>query len=252
MDNSNILFTKNIKNGSITRVGGITQTIMITTPNFINDLLDVNINNILNNQAFVYNSTNQKWENKVLNLSGLNGVLFDNPQNGDFIKWDPTIEKWVNRPLQFFSANVSGKLNNALFPNTIYGFNVLGALNYTGSPTIDLFERGLIVSQAGILTGFRATRIYLFTARIVLSPSANTSGTVNLSIGSLTGSTFTPLGISTINVNNQAHEIPVSVSATIVELDPQPDGYTVRFSFDGTYTGITPNDTNFTLSIQEL
>jgi hypothetical protein len=183
MDNNNILFTRNTTTNIITAVNTVNGNTMITNTNNLKNLFDVNINNPLNNQALVYNNGTTKWENKTLSFDGssLNDVLLSNPQETDFIKWNPTNGRFINRPLQYFSANVSGKINNALFPNALY-------------------------SQIN----------------------------------------------SVMVISNQAHEISISANFILPAPTTLPDGYTVKLSFSGAYNGITPNDTNFTLSIQEL
>jgi hypothetical protein len=252
MDNNNLLFTRNNTSNITTAVNAVNGNTMITNTNNLSDLFDIVVNNPLNNQVLVYNSGTTKWENKTLSFDGLSDVLISGPQETDFIKWNPTNSRFINRPLQFFSANVSGKINNALFPNTVYGFNVLNLLNYTGTPTINIFENNITVDTNGVLTGFITNRVYLFTARISLIPTSTATGTLYFSIGSLTGSTYTALSASLMSISNQGHEIPISVYYILVAPTTLPDGYTVKLSFSGTYTGITPNDTNFTLSIQEL
>jgi hypothetical protein len=254
MDNNNLLFTRNTTTNIITAVNAVNGNTMISNTNNLKNLFDVNINNPLNNQALVYNSGTTKWENKTLSFDGssLNDLLLSGPQETDFIKWNPTNGRFINRPLQSFSANISGKINDALFPNTLYGFNVLGLSNYIGTPTINIFENNITVNTDGVLTGFITNRVYLFTARLSLIPTSTGAGTLYLTIGSLTGSAYSASTVSLLSISNQTHEISVSVNFILPAPTTLPDGYTVKLSFSGAYTGITPNDTNFTLSIQEL
>ena len=251
MDNNNILFTKNATTGAITAVGGINGNTIISTPNKLSTLGDTSIVSPATGQGLIYNSTNQKWENKNLNLSSLNDCNFSSPQSGDFIKWDGTTSKFINRQLQYANLNITGKINNSLFPS-ILGVPLIAVDNYTSTTAYDTFENGLSFNQTnGLILGMVLNRTYLITAKINLSPTGTSGGSMSLLIGLQTGGAYTSGSSSTYYFNNSNSQLCASVSH-IVNLTTSPDGIMVKIVYNQTYVGITPDDCNVVITIREL
>jgi hypothetical protein len=256
MDNNNILFTKNATTGQMTAVGAINSNTMITTPNRLSGLSDTNIVSPATNQGLLYNSTTGKWENKNFLLSGLNDCNFTTPTNSDFIKYDPFTAKFVNRPLQYASCNITGKLNDALFPNgSPPGTSILDITNiFTSITTNDIYENGLTINQTnGLIQGIVGTRTYLITAKINLSPTLIAGGGLYLFIGTQTGVAFTSGTSSACFFNTSSSQLPASLSYIYsAPGSGLPDGISIRLFLNTGYTGITPDDCSINIVMREL
>lgn len=74
----------------------------------MSDLTDVDLKNLANGQALVYNGTTAKWENVALsipaNLDDLTDVIITSAASGQYLKWDGS--KWVNSTISY--SDISG------------------------------------------------------------------------------------------------------------------------------------------------
>lgn len=74
----------------------------------MSDLTDVDLKNLANGQALVYNGTTAKWENVALsipaNLDDLADVTITTVASGQYLKWDGS--KWVNSAISY--SDISG------------------------------------------------------------------------------------------------------------------------------------------------
>lgn len=74
----------------------------------MSDLTDVDLKNLANGQALVYNGTTAKWENVALsipaNLDDLTDVTITSAASGQYLKWDGS--KWVNSAISY--SDISG------------------------------------------------------------------------------------------------------------------------------------------------
>ena len=74
----------------------------------MSDLTDVDLKNLANGQALVYNGTIAKWENVALsipaNLDDLTDVTITSAASGQYLKWDGS--KWVNSAISY--SDISG------------------------------------------------------------------------------------------------------------------------------------------------
>lgn len=69
----------------------------------MSDLTDVDLKNLADGQALIYNGTTSKWENKALsipaNLDDLADVTITTAASGQFLKWNGTA--WVNAAIDY-------------------------------------------------------------------------------------------------------------------------------------------------------
>lgn len=74
----------------------------------LSDLTDIDLENLANGQALVYNSVTAKWENVSLsipaNLDDLADVTITTAASGQYLKWDGS--KWVNSAISY--SDISG------------------------------------------------------------------------------------------------------------------------------------------------
>jgi len=255
MDNSNILFAKNSTTGTITSVNAINGNTIITSPNFISSLDDVSISSNTTNQTLVYNSTTGKWGNQFLTFAGLSDCNFTNPQNNQFIKYDTATSKFINRELYYCYINYSGKIKDSLFPTSTYQ-NLLKTSTYTSLSNQNQTTNGITVNNIdGYFTGLQSNLTYSITVKINMNPSSISAGNLTITINGTNnlGSWGIILsgGTSSLAFNNQVHTM--NISNCIVKLTTTSyTYYTVQLFYNGSYIGLTPDDFNMTLTIQEL
>ena len=84
----------------VEKLDDIANAISSGAPDNLSDLGDVNISSPTSNQALVYNSETQKWENGEVSTVGsiddLDDVTITNPQVGEALVYNPTTQKWEN------------------------------------------------------------------------------------------------------------------------------------------------------------
>ena len=254
MDNSNILFAKNSTTGTITSVNAINGNTIITTPNFIRNLDDVSITSNTTNQSLVYNATTGKWANQFLTLAGLSDCNISNPQNNQYIKYDPSTSKFINRALNYCYINYSGKIKDSLFPTSSYQ-NLLKTSTYTSLSNQNQTANGITVNNTdGYFTGLQPYIYYLINVKINMNPTSLSAANLTIIVcGSNTLGTWSVLtnGTSILSFNNQVHTMNISNNVVYTSTTPYTY-YTVQLFYGGSYTGITADDFNMTLTVQEL
>jgi hypothetical protein len=88
----------NLINNTLYRFNGTAYVLIIDAAEIqsINDIPDVALDTLVNDQALVYNSATEKWENKAIprTVTALTDTTIDNAQTGQVLTWNGTA--WVN------------------------------------------------------------------------------------------------------------------------------------------------------------
>jgi hypothetical protein len=244
-----ILWTKN-ENGTLDRVLGISNNVLLTTNKNLSQLSDVNTTGISNQKALIYDSATQKWVSGGQSFTQLSDVLINesilNASNS--IKWSPALVKWTNRDLGYAIATISGQIKDSNWVAQDVNFNLLNPSNYeTGTFEISSFVNNLLnidtttnFNIAGLINGANYRIECNFNFYYSVGNGLMTLVIQNQSLGQI-GFTLVPQSTSKIAVSSQTLAVN-NISAVFFQ---------ARASF-GTFTGLTPKNVNITISVIEM
>jgi hypothetical protein len=252
MDTNNILFCKDLNSGQITSISGINNGVIWNNPRSLSNITDISILNPQSKDMLVYNSTTSKWENNYIALSTLPDCNITNPiENNSYLRYDTSQAKWINSIPTYLSASNYAKFDATKFSTAVTYYNLLDPTLYTTS-NINIQTNNFSVDAGGVISGFKNNINYLFEVNLTISPTSVSATTPQLFLSLFKNATAIYSQSPVYNTNNKNVSVYMSfvIGGTNIL---SSDTVSIRMAnTSGTYTGLSPYDVNWTLSIQEL
>jgi hypothetical protein len=190
-------------------------------------------------------------------LNQLTNVEITTPTNGQYLQYDTSLTKWINKTPSYLSYCINApQLNSVYTANT--NFSIFASSSYLATPATVInynFSNNITISSTtGLITGLSINKTYMVELCITKTTSTGSNGAHTLSLlDDIINSTYNVI------VSNQSNSASgnASISAFTLILNTIITGQTkicpaLRYT-GATYTAFSPIiNFNATVNVREL